>query len=275
MWEKRSDVRSAPRNASSTQGRQSAQQFLPCPVAADARGWEHRRRRTSTSFSPSRTRSRRARFLALGLRFNSMLSSVYTTLAGALLNVSKHAGVNVSRATTTIVSIPQPLADGHLAAGMNFGGMQRLGDVSLDCAPLDSSKLVRANASLAPGSSGSSLRPPTDGDLAAGADFYSMELFANATRARAQGNDNSSPCSWLQAVADEDIDASKNLPGTQTWPPPCWTRRGTWNPPPRSLLLALPKARSRSWRGTLPLARTTMTCSSPQTRPWRARSWTR
>ena len=219
------DCDNGPRHAGLTEaggGRQSAQQFLPCPVAAGARGWEHRRRRTSTSFSPSRTRSRRARFLALGLRFNSMLSSVYTTLAGALLNVSKHAGVNVSRAATTIVSIPQPLADGHLAAGMDFGGMQRLGDVSLGFTPLDSSKHVRANASLAPKSSGSSLRPPTDGDLAVGADFYNMQLFANATRARAL-LDSSEHVGATDSCADASIDSIlRPLADGHLWAP----RRG-------------------------------------------------
>ena len=65
----------------------------------------------------------RARFLAFGLQFNSMLSFAYTTMANALLHVSKHAGVNISRGATTIFSIPQPSS---VASGLTelaaFGG---------------------------------------------------------------------------------------------------------------------------------------------------------
>jgi hypothetical protein len=90
---------------------------------------------------------------------------------------------NASLATGSSVYSLQLLADGHLAAGTDWNGVQLFANVIVASALLDSRKEVAAIASLATASAANSLRLLAGGHLAVGTD--GVQLFASSTVPRA------------------------------------------------------------------------------------------
>ena len=137
---------------------------------------------------------RHAGHLATSTRSDGMQFFAIATMAGTLLDVSMEVAANASLDTGPRAYSLGLLADGHLATGTAFDGMQLFADTTMTRALLDSLTEVAANASLTIDSAASSLQLPADGHLAVGMQSCGVQIFPSATLACAR------PDSWAMAA---------------------------------------------------------------------------
>ena len=153
-----------------------------------------------------------------------MLLSASATAAGTLLDASMEVAANASLGTGPRACSLGLLADGHLATGTAFDGMQLFADTTMTRALLDSLTEVAANASLTIDSAASSLQLPADGHLAVGMQSCGVRIFPSATLACARPD--TLACARLWPAACKSFRARLALDfATCTKPRTTWTRQ--------------------------------------------------